>query len=77
MRGIFGNSRVIESVPKGFEPGAVKEDPPPGAPPEIKFLMVSPKAGGGEPMSVIVLQLKGRFYVGFGVKKKTEVKPRP
>ena len=68
--------KVIETVPKGFEPGEIKEDAPPGAPPEIKFLMVSPKGGGGEAVPVIVMRLKDRFYVGFGVRKKVEGKPR-
>ena len=67
---------VIATIPKGFEPGEIKEESLPGAPPDLKMLQVSPKSGIGEPVSVTVMKLKERFYVAFGVRKKVEGGPR-
>jgi hypothetical protein len=66
----------MESVPKSFKPGRVNVKQPPGGPKGSKMVSVLPE-GEGRPITLMAIKLKGRFYVGMGIKKKAIPKKLP
>ncbi len=59
---------MLRGIPKGFQVARVEvKDLPSAGDKKVKLAMVHPK-GGGNPVPLMVMEVRKRFYVGVGIK---------
>jgi hypothetical protein len=65
--------KFMEGFAKDFEIGNIDVQTPPGAPAKAKMVTVTPK-DGGRGLTFVTLEYEGKYYVGFGIKRKARMK---
>ena len=63
---------IVKDLPKGFKMGKVELKPMPGVKEtNVQMAHIHPK-GGGRPVPMMVMKIKDRYYVGFGIAHKSK-----